>query len=587
MNASTLEFLLKLKDMASGGLAKFAQNAKQSFAKSESYLDSFNRKVSNTASSLQNLGSKMKSFFSSSGGSFLKGGILGTALAGIVSTAAIANFAREGIGKAIQMEATKKTFQVLTGSREGGNQLANGLNSLQANTVLGPEVFKNAQTLLGFGLASERVIPTLKMLGDVSMGNAEKLGSLTLAFAQVQSAGKLTGQDLLQFVNAGFNPLNEISRTTGRSMAYLRKQMEEGGISALMVSKAFETATGKGGKFENMMQQMAETTQGKIAQMEGAIEQRMTDLGDSFKWVSEVATDLKFRFIDLIAPSNTLQASVINEKSGLDTLVGAITGINTSNAVRSNLITELKNKYPEFYGWLDAEKTKNGEILAGLTDINLAYERRLDLAMKQDDVTRLTALKKETMDKAGIYAKLNDKLQKGGGTPDYEGLALYKWKEEGLAKKLAQATVARDSADMQNRFESLRSLSGNTVAMKSTFAGRDKDELAFMKMLEQWRTYGFNGTAADLKRAEQLRNGSAAFIPESTKTTVSSKTSETGNRGVANSITSGGPRTINISFKNMIENLHVEGSTTDLSAFEQEMKKVMLRVLNSGAAIQD
>lgn len=587
MNASTLEFLLKLKDMASGGLAKFAQNAKQSFAKSESYLDSFNRKVSNTASSLQNLGSKMKSFFSSSGGSFLKGGILGTALAGIVSTAAIANFAREGIGKAIQMEATKKTFQVLTGSREGGNQLANGLNSLQANTVLGPEVFKNAQTLLGFGLASERVIPTLKMLGDVSMGNAEKLGSLTLAFAQVQSAGKLTGQDLLQFVNAGFNPLNEISRTTGQSMAYLRKQMEEGGISALMVSKAFETATGKGGKFENMMQQMAETTQGKIAQMEGAIEQRMTDLGDSFKWVSEVATDLKFRFIDLIAPSNTLQASVINEKSGLDTLVGAITGINTSNAVRSNLITELKNKYPEFYGWLDAEKTKNGEILAGLTDINLAYERRLDLAMKQDDVTRLTALKKETMDKAGIYAKLNDKLQKGGGTPDYEGLALYKWKEEGLAKKLAQATVARDSADMQNRFESLRSLSGNTVAMKSTFAGRDKDELAFMKMLEQWRTYGFNGTAADLKRAEQLRNGSAAFIPESTKTTVSSKTSETGNRGVANSITSGGPRTINISFKNMIENLHVEGSTTDLSAFEQEMKKVMLRVLNSGAAIQD
>ena len=68
------------------------------------------------------------------------------------------------------------------------------------------------------------------MLGDVSQGNKERFDSLTLAFAQVGSAGKLSGQDLLQFVNAGFNPLNEISKMTGESMAELKERMSAGGV---------------------------------------------------------------------------------------------------------------------------------------------------------------------------------------------------------------------------------------------------------------------------------------------------------------------------------------------------------------------
>ena len=81
--------------------------------------------------------------------------------------------------------------------------------------------------MLGFGIAQEKVMPTLSAIGDLAMGNKDKMSSLTLAYSQMSSTGKLMGQDLLQMINAGFNPLNEISKNTGKSIGVLKKEMEK------------------------------------------------------------------------------------------------------------------------------------------------------------------------------------------------------------------------------------------------------------------------------------------------------------------------------------------------------------------------
>lgn len=36
--------------------------------------------------------------------------------------------------------------------------------------------------MLSFGIAADRVMPNIKMLGDIAMGDREKMNSLTLAF---------------------------------------------------------------------------------------------------------------------------------------------------------------------------------------------------------------------------------------------------------------------------------------------------------------------------------------------------------------------------------------------------------------------
>jgi len=48
------------------------------------------------------------------------------------------------------------------------------------------------------------------MLGDVSMGDSNKLDGLSYAISQVKGAGVLRGQEKIQLENSGFYPLQQI-----------------------------------------------------------------------------------------------------------------------------------------------------------------------------------------------------------------------------------------------------------------------------------------------------------------------------------------------------------------------------------------
>ncbi|RXK57570.1 hypothetical protein ESA94_20440 [Lacibacter luteus] len=330
VNNSVLEFFVKMKDLASSGLSKVASNAKKmadtvtgantAAAKTNDKLalsyDGVRRKIkeveapiasSTSRSHIRQLRTELDGLnraarmhggnldFNSevSSGSGIGGWIkklgLATVAIGLFTTAF--SFANNSINKAMEYGSTVKSFEVLTGDAGRGQRLAGDLNKLQQDTILGPSVFQNAQTMMGFGIDQREVIGNLKMLGDVSMGNTEKLNALTLAYSQVRAAGRLTGQDLLQFINAGFNPLNEISKKTGLSIGVLKKKMEEGAISADMITAAFKSATGQGGLYHDMLNKMAETPAGKLAQLQGRWESFQTRLGETLMPLATMAMD--------------------------------------------------------------------------------------------------------------------------------------------------------------------------------------------------------------------------------------------------------------------------------------------------------
>ena len=146
------------------------------------------------------------------------------------------------------------------------------------------------RTMMSFGIEGEKAFETLKQIGDIAMGDKQKMQSLSLAFAQMSSTGKLTGQDLMQMVNAGFNPLQEISKQTGKSVAELKKEMERGAISVGMVESAFQSATSEGGLFYNAIAEASETTAGKMASIQDTIEEIKVSIfnatGDFGLWIS-------------------------------------------------------------------------------------------------------------------------------------------------------------------------------------------------------------------------------------------------------------------------------------------------------------
>ena len=168
------------------------------------------------------------------------------------------------------MEAGKTavSFDVLLGSQEKSAEMLRMMNRYAADSPYGRlGVQEAAKTMLGFGVAEDQVMSSLKMLGDIAGGSEEQFKGLALVFSQVAAAGKLQGQDLLQLISNGYNPLMDISRMTGKSVSQLREEMSEGKISFEMMRQAMMSATSEGGKFYGMIDRINNTPFGRFGQL--------------------------------------------------------------------------------------------------------------------------------------------------------------------------------------------------------------------------------------------------------------------------------------------------------------------------------
>lgn len=218
----------------------------------------------------------------SSFGAVFKGtfasGIAQQALSGVVS--GVAGLGRAMIQGNAEMESYLTQFEVMLGSTDAAKKKFAELKEFAEKTPFAfTDLAQATQTMLAFGISSDEAQENLQMLGDISGGNAEKLSSLTLAFSQMTSSGRLMGQDLLQMINAGFNPLETISEKTGKSMAALKKEMEGGKISVEMVRDAFVTATSEGGKFHGMMEKQSQTFAGLWSTLQDNVRSMLVSIG--------------------------------------------------------------------------------------------------------------------------------------------------------------------------------------------------------------------------------------------------------------------------------------------------------------------
>ena len=189
------------------------------------------------------------------------------------------------VGKSVQarreMESMEISFSVLTGSMEKSKQLIGQMKALGAASPLQTsDIAKAGQTLMGFGVDVHRVMPILRQLSDISMGDSQRFQSLALAFAQMSAQGRLMGQDLNQMINAGFNPLQIISEKTGKSIGQLKDEMSKGNISSQDIANAFAAATQEGGKFYGMTEKLGKSLNGMFNQQQDKLNQQWAELGE-------------------------------------------------------------------------------------------------------------------------------------------------------------------------------------------------------------------------------------------------------------------------------------------------------------------
>lgn len=180
-----------------------------------------------------------------------------------------------------EFESMETSLKVLLGGNE--ERLNNIMGQIKEYALASPLNTKDmvgaVQMMTSFGIEAEKSIDYLKAIGDISMGDTGKFNSLALAFSQMSSAGKLMGQDLMQMINAGFSPLEEISRKTGKSIGELKNEMSKGAITSKMVQDAFISATSAGGKFYGMSSEGAKTLNGQISMLQESFDNMFNEIG--------------------------------------------------------------------------------------------------------------------------------------------------------------------------------------------------------------------------------------------------------------------------------------------------------------------
>ena len=219
-----------------------------------------------------------------------------------------------------EIQSLEVSFRTLLGSQEKATALMKEMNEFAAATPLMiDDLAKGAQTMLGFNVNPDEVMPMLKAIGDISMGDAQKFQALTLSFSQMQSVGKLMGQDLLQMINAGFSPLAVMADKTGKSIGELKEEMSKGAITADMVKQAFIDATSEGGQFYGMLDGQSNTIKGALGALSGAITDMFNSIGEqsegvitgaikSVKWLVENFETLGKVLAGIIATYGTYKA---------------------------------------------------------------------------------------------------------------------------------------------------------------------------------------------------------------------------------------------------------------------------------------
>ena len=178
----------------------------------------------------------------------------------------LAEVVKSGVDYNATMESYLTNFKVMLGSEEAAATKLSEIRKMAASTPFSlDDLTSGTQTLLQFGIAADDTTGVLQRLGDISLGNAEKLQTLTRAYGKMSSAQKVTLENVNMMIDAGFNPLNQICDATGESMSDLYKRISDGKVSFSELEAAVEAATSQGGQFYNGMLEASQTFSGRMS----------------------------------------------------------------------------------------------------------------------------------------------------------------------------------------------------------------------------------------------------------------------------------------------------------------------------------
>jgi len=172
--------------------------------------------------------------------------------------AEVLNLGKSAAQSAIAYETLSVQFGVFLGSAEKATDVLGKLNKFSIETPFTPDQVNAAgRSLLAFGFTAEQLIPTMKMVGDVSAAVGKDFNELSTIYGKARTAGTLYAEDINQLTEAGIPIIEELSKVMGVQADEVKKLGSQGKLHFSDLEKAFANMTGEGGRFNGMMDKMS------------------------------------------------------------------------------------------------------------------------------------------------------------------------------------------------------------------------------------------------------------------------------------------------------------------------------------------
>lgn len=262
--------------------------------------------------------------------------------------AAVVGMGAKFVQSAADLQQTSKSFEVLTGNVEVANGLFAELATYANTTPFEfPDIAKAGQTLLGFGITSDKVFGDIKTLGDIAAATGANFSSLALVFGQVNATGKLMGGDALQLVNNSIPIYNILAKKMGIETGKVKEKIEQGAVTVDIFNEALKDVTKEGGFAFKGVDTLAQSFNG-----------RMSTLNDTFldfgRNLIGVKVDPKLGLViekgglfDRFSEMLPLLADRLSDLTPVITgVVGGIVGLGTAFFTMGQTIFE--EVYPHF-----------------------------------------------------------------------------------------------------------------------------------------------------------------------------------------------------------------------------------------------
>jgi tape measure domain-containing protein len=324
-----------------GGAVEFDINFK---------IDQIDTKVANVENQLRNIGRTAEQSVAQTGTAFNK---LGASMAAYFTLDVAKNVISQLIAVRGQFEQLDIAFQTILGSKAKADALMYQVVKLASETPFTlQQVASGAKQLLAFQVAQEDVIDTLTRLGNVASGVSVPIDRLILAYGQVKAKGKLQGDDLRQFTEAGIPMIHELAKVMGVADNQISKMVENGKIGFPQVQKVIENLTNQGGMFYNLMEKQSKSVTGMISNLGDATDKFLNAFGTNTEGFTKGFLSFLTESINgltkIISPAESVTDAFKAQQSEVDKL--------------SNKLPSLIKTYNELHGRTNLNKTEQNKL---------------------------------------------------------------------------------------------------------------------------------------------------------------------------------------------------------------------------------